>query len=519
MPKRNTKKQKKKSSNVKRNNSVRVVVQQTKSKQKAPVVQVIESAKSKNHSLVGGKFPAAIQRSLIHDGGIWNEETRNVSKMILSGEDKFHAGLLGSLIDPSRPFPLPSPGSSPFSSVIQNQGMTTDAYGTSAPTSSSNPFVSSEARGTTIPQYTSAGTMLGRYSRYSGRVVATLETVTDSAGQLEVWFFHDPTSLQFPVSAIIPSTSGNYTGMTRLINLPWTSNPYPFNKTYVPELGSNPGTDLEQKNMYYEGGALMHVHTINQNAYLSVSYQTRTGDNTYDRFVDTLPTLWTTADPGNALYLSDTPEMATGAISMYTGTTWHMGTNLHSAIPDEDTAKFATSEIFRRCWASGGPFIRALVRTTNGTGGASGPVQFSISLLTWNATAPNAPEVASSMPFETVPVETPCWARALRTRGTVYKGPVNNMADKLWTRQLEKIPASIIPSTPLTRAILSNPRKVIPAVVNQPIQEIRSKSNWMDAVKSAAVSAAPSVGQWLFSQAKNILPEVLEALPFGLSLL
>lgn len=196
-----------------------------------------------------------------------------------------------------------------------------------------------------------------------------------------------------------------------------------------------------------------------------------------------------------------------------------MGTNLHSAIPDEDTAKFATSEIFRRCWASGGPFIRALVRTTNGTGGASGPVQFSISLLTWNATAPNAPEVASSMPFETVPVETPCWARALRTRGTVYKGPVNNMADKLWTRQLEKIPASIIPSTPLTRAILSNPRKVIPAVVNQPIQEIRSKSNWMDAVKSAAVSAAPSVGQWLFSQAKNILPEVLEALPFGLSLL
>lgn len=514
MPKRNTKQKK---SSTKRNNSVKVVVQQTKPKPKAKPV-IISNKSSKSGPVVGGKFNPAIHRTLIHDGGIWNSETREISKMILSGEDKFHAGLLGSLLDPSRPFPLPSPGSSPFSSFIQNQGLVSDAYGTGGAMQTVNPFVNTEARGTTQPQFTSGGTMLGRYSRYSGRVVATLETVTDANGQLEVWFFHDPTSLVFPISIIVPSTSGTYTGMTRLVNYPWTSNPYPFNKTFTPEYGDHPGTSLEQENMYFEGGALMHVHTINQNAYLSVSYQTRTGDNTYDRFVDSLPTLWTTPDPGQPLYLSDTPEQATGAISMYTGTTWHMGTTFNT-LPDEDSARFATSEKFRRCWATGGPFIRAIVRTTNGTGGASGPVQFSVSLLTWNATAPNAPEVASAMPFETVPVECPSWARALRTRGLVYKGAVNNMADKLWTRQLEKIPVSINPSTPLTRAVMTNPRKVIPAIVNQPIQEIRSKSNWMDSLKSAAVAAAPSVGQWLFAQAKNILPEVLEALPFGLSLL
>jgi hypothetical protein len=346
-----------------------------------------------------------------------------------------------------------------------------------------------------------------------------LETVTDVNGQLEVWFYYDPTSLVHPISVIVPSTSGNYTGMTRLVNYTWTSNPYPFNKQYEPEAGDHPACDIEQLNMYYVGGALLHVHTINQNAYLSVSYQTRTGDNTYDRFVDSLPNLWQTADPGAALFLSDTPEMATGAVSLYTGTTWHMGTNMHIPLATEDDAKFYQSECFRRCWATGGPFIRALVRTTNGTGGASGPVQFSVSLLTWNATAPNAPDVASSMPFETVPVEMPTWGRALRTRGTVYKGQVSNMADKLWSRQLEKIPATIMPNTPMTRAIVMNPRKVLPAVINQPVVESKAKSNWMETLKGAALAAAPSVGQWLLSQAKNILPEVLEALPFGLSLL
>lgn len=470
----------------------------------------------------GGRFNAAIARTIARDGGSWDRNTKAVKSLIVSGEDRFHAGLLGSLLDPSRPFPLPSPGSSPFSSISQTYGLTFDMYGTGATPNNANPFFSTEARGSTRPQYTSAGAMLGRYSRYSGRVVGTLETTTNASGQLEVWFFHDPTSLDFPVVAIVPSVTGNYLGMTRLQNYTWTSNPYPFEKLYENENGSNPGTRLEQLNTYYEGGSLLHVHTLNPNAYLSVSYQTRTGDNTYDRFIDTVPELWSTADPGSALYLSDTPETATGAISMYTGMTWHMGSAF--AIADsEDGARFSTSEYFRRVWAYGGPFVRALVRTTNGSGGAAGPVQFSVNLLTWNATAPNSPGVASSMPLETVPVEMPTWARALRTRGMIYKGPINNLADKLWSRQLEKIPQTIVPNTPMTRAIISNPSAVLPTVVQHPVLENHAKNNWIDTLRGVASIAAPSVGSWIANAAKSVLPEALESLssliPIGLAMI
>ena len=225
-----------------------------------PAIKVYKPPKEAQPT-VGGKFPAIVARTLANEGSDWNTASKLVGKLILSGEDRFHASFIGSLLDPSKAYPLPSPGTNPFSTDYF--GLVGGSYGTilnSTPAAvDANPYWTTETRGTTSPQYTAAGPMVGRYSRYSGRVVATLETVTDASGQLEIWFAHDSTSLDYPVIAFVPSVSGNYTGMTRISSYAWTSNPFPFNKAVFPEVGDNPATDIDVKNMYYEGGSMLSV--------------------------------------------------------------------------------------------------------------------------------------------------------------------------------------------------------------------------------------------------------------------
>jgi len=462
------------------------------------------------------------------DGEAWSGRTKRVHRMILGLEDKFHAALLANLFDASKPFPLPSPGATPFNSFTGVLGgLINEALGTqTGSVDSGNKWNSTEAHGTTTPQYTGGGAMIGRYSRYSGRAIATVETTTDANGRAEIWFCHDPFNVEFPLVVFKPSVSGDYTGMTRLVNAGWTSNPYPLATSYVDEGGSGPGLKVEQRNIYYEGGSMLHVHTLNKNAYLSVSYQTRTGNNSYDRFIDTLPSLWTTADPGSALNLSDTPEEADGCISMYTGTTWSKGVSFKSQ-GDEPGSQFQVSEYFRRTWALGAPWVRALVRTTNAGVAATGSVQFSINLLSWVATAPSDPALASSMPLETVPVVFPTWGRAMRTRGQNYKGKTDPVS-AIWSRQINKIPSTMIPTTPMTRAILENPTTLVPQIVMKSDGDssaARSGGSFFDTLGNVvngiasfanfASQAAPAIGRMIggAGRAAPIVEELAEAAP------
>jgi len=465
--------------------------------------------KTQRSDLPQPKLPRRLVATLKSETTPWRPQTRRLDDLVIGIEDKFHSSLLANVLDPSLPFPLPSPQMDPYASVVGNSGFNNYALGNIA-SIVQNDFKNSEVRGTTAPDYTAAGTGIGRYSRFSGKSIGTLETITDPNGQLEVWFCHDPFNLEDPVICFVPSTSGNYTGMNRLQTMRWTSHPFPLWRNYVQEDGSNPGLDIESNNLYYEGGSMLHVHTLNKNAYLTVSYQTRTGKNMQDRFVDSLPQLWTTTDPGAPLSLTDTPSEARGAISMYTGSVWSQGVRLHSA-QDEGDAQFGYSETFRRCWASGAPWIRAVCRTTNAGVAATGSVQFSISLLTWNATAPRDPSLAASMPLETVPLPIPSWLRAMRTRGAIYNGQKDNLFENIWNSQVERIQQSMIPSTPMTREIIRRPETLAHVVAkstgDSPSSSNKS-TNWLE-------TASNIVGKGLsfISFLSNLAKPVMRAAP------
>jgi hypothetical protein len=473
---------------------------------------------SKRSPLPRPRIPDRIINTSRKEATPWNRQTKALNSLIVGIEDRFHASLLANVFDPSLPFPLPGPNTDPYSSSLGNAGATTLALGNVVSNTNGDPFVNQENRGSTFPNYTAGGSGIGRYARFSGKSISTLETVTDANGALEIWFCHDPFNIDTPVIAFVPATDGNYTGMVRLQSLAWTSNPYPFERNFYPEAGNSPGLDIDNLNLYYEGGSMLHVHTINKNAYLTVSYQTRTGDNTQDRFVDQVNELWSTADPVSPLTLTDTPTMARGAISMYTGTTWSMGTRMSSAISDEDGSKYAYSEYFRRTWALGAPWIRALVRTT-APSAVSAPVQFSISLLSWNATAPKHASTSASMPFETIPLSCPTWMRPLRTRGSVYNGN-DSVTTNIWKRQLRTIETSMIPTTPMTRALVSNPT-VLPKVISHSTGDSSSSNkphHWYDTLSSIA-NTATSVLPWLMNIGKAarsagpVVTEIAELAP------
>lgn len=470
----------------------------------------------------------------------WKRQTLAIRSLITSIEDRYHSSLLSSVFDPSKPYPLPSPGTYAFSAYNgQMLGATIQALGnlTANVPATVNNWYNTESRGTTLPQYSSAGSMVGRYTRFSGKAITTISTQTDATGNLEVWFCHDPFNLEYPVIVFVPSTTGDYTGMTRLASVPWTSDPFPLTKSYQDESGSNPGLKIEERNLYFEGGSMLDVHTLNTNAFLQVSYQTRTGMNVTDRFVDTLPTLWTTSDPGQSLSMTDYPKRATGAISLYNGTVWSMGVSFAIAA-DENDAKFGYSEYFRRCWASGANWIRAKVQTTNNGAPTAGAVSFSVTFLSWNATAPSSPSLAGSMPNETVPVESPTWMRTLRTRGNIYKDDAD--MTEIWRSQLDRIPTAVVPSTPLTRQLITAPAQTMQAIRAAPIAEPESHSTWstttsaprrggldmflerMGGVGNAiggVLNAGRAIGNFIGSGVARAAPEIEEIVEGGLPLL
>jgi hypothetical protein len=344
-----------------------------------------------------------------------------------------------------------------------------------------------EARGTTTNTVAEEGTVaISRYARFSGRAVGVIETQTDANGNAEVWIFVDPTDLIQPVKVIqvhAPIDS-NYTDMTIVGHLSWSSDPYPFAKAVVAEAGDTPCTGLDTLNSYYLGGACLEVTTLNKSAYLSTAYQTRTGDNTPDRFMSDLPTLWATSEPTAPLGLRDTPVTCMGAVSAYTGASWHVGTApmTHEFLDDE---KYYVSSGFRRCWAFGAPWIRVLVRTTNLAAG-SGPCQFNVTYNCWAGTAPITAALASSQPFETVPLEPPTWLRALKTRGCHFKDSSKLEHYHEMMRQMSlRIPAGMAGDTPLQRAIVANPKQTLPALLAAPAVEKPAKSgSWVNDVES-----------------------------------
>jgi len=413
-----------------------------------------------------------------------SQDTIRLDALIVSSLDRFHVALLQSLFVPAQPFPLPGihlygiPNALQFGDTASPNGV---QWG-SPPTREGifNPTI--EVRGSTINRAVGEGTVaVARYGRFSGKTATTVETTTDSNGMAEIWFFADPTDLVNPVRVIKVSNSmSNYTDLVVIQSLEWQANPYPYTKAYVPEAGDNPCTETEYHNVYYTGAAALMVTTLNANAFLSTAYQVRNGDNVPDRFNDELGALWTTPEPAANLGMSDTPTTGQGALSLYTGASWHAGTR---SVPSESGAalSFAVSGSFRRCWAMGAPFVRVIVRTQSNGIPAAGPVQFNVRFNCWAGTAPQDLSLAASQPFETVPFESPSWLRVVKTRGAVFPSAKMEIQYGEMVRSMAmRIPEGMVGATPLERSLISSPAATMKHVLRAPVSEVQNQPSWFD---------------------------------------
>lgn len=394
----------------------------------------------------------SLVRALQRDGANHNKQSTALLRVLKTDYDRFEAAVLLNLFDVSRPFPLPSPSlagfSSPSSLFISSlpDGI--------VPGTGALPFGNTEARGTTVNGASIDGAVaLGRYDRFFGRSTNTLSVSVPANGAVEVWFCHDPTNLINPVIAFTPGTA-NYTTISRLGSFGWSSDPYPFSEVYVNEAGDNPCTAIENTNIYYTGGVMLQVEHLNPSAYLTVAYQTRTGLNENERFVGTLPDLWATADPAYPLALRDLPTAARGAMCLYTGSQWHLGTKVSDSATTEGALQFFYSAYFRRCWSMGAPWVRAIVRNAN-TSDQPTDVQFAITLLSWNATAPVSQSISGAMPYQTVPATIPAYVRQLRTRGSVYTAVNGGLVDTTMT-MLSRVPPSIFGGNSKVSDLMAN---------------------------------------------------------------
>lgn len=395
----------------------------------------------------------AVVRALDRDGANHNRNSLALLRVLKTDYDRFEAAVLLNLFDVSRPFPLPSPSLAGFASPA-SLFTATSPDGITPIAGSNLPFTSTELRGSTVNGASVDGSIaLGRYDRFFGRSTNTLTVEVPSNGTVEVWFACDPTALNQPVLAFVPSTGG-YTSINRLASFGWSSDPYPFAQTFVNEAGSNPCAALETQNIYFTGGEMLQVEHLNPSAYLTVAYQTRTGLNENERFIGSLPDLWSTADPAQPLALRDLPTAGRGAMCLYTGSQWHLGTDVSSAATTENDLQFYYSGYFRRCWSMGAPWVRAIVRNAN-TSAAPSEVQFAITLLTWNASAPVNQAISGSMPYQTVPATMPSYVRQLRTRGSVYTAINGGLVDTTMT-MLSRIPPTIFGGTSKVSDLMAN---------------------------------------------------------------
>lgn len=414
-----------------------------------------------------------------------NSHASSLRSLLMTVEDQLHGAILNNVYEPSRIFPLPSiymPGTegsslfaaeSTYGGSVLNPVLATPAVIDipPVPTVVANGI---DSRSQTYIMPTSGGDLLqNRYATFNGKSISTIELLTDANGELDVWFCHNPYYTDQPVVIFSPNdvVGGNYTNMTIHSRPPWTSDPFVFAKIMqAPQQGGGtpindlPTCFMDGYNYYYPGSSYLQVETLNKNAWLSTSYQTRTGGNTVHRFNDSINGLYNSLDPGAPLMLLDQPSQADGAISVYMGQQWGQGKGGYSS-PDVNNIKWQVNQYFRECWGLGAPWIRCVVRSQSSGALAAGPVQFKITLLTWLGIAPQQQAVAGACPMETVPFPLPTWARVLRTRGITYS--VNSVGEAVANMQLattRSLSSVVSGSTPLQRAIASAPVSTVAAI-------------------------------------------------------
>lgn len=483
--------------------SVRKSSQRSKSR-KAPrrnasagnrVKVVIEE---KDHPVL---LPAPLMHSKIvdsvrQDGLSIQDAGQNVlglHSVLTSAHDKFQLAVLRSLFEPTRPYPIPG---------IRKAGMfgpdTTETY--SSGVVELNDFITkrAEARGTTI-HYTNPieeSVIMGRYARFNGRCVTTYTFNTNSNGEGEYWIFHDPTELDYPIVALDMTTnpSPNYTKLVVAARTQWTSNPYPLARSYSSELGDHAVENQDNASLYFTGSAVLAVSTLNKTSYMSTAYQVRTGDNVIDRMYDQVDFYNGTSAADNAGW-TDTTTEGMGAISMYNGESWRVGTAFINTVSDPDDIKFWASHLLNRCWVMGAPFVRVVVRTNNAGTPASSTVQFSVALNVWTCTAPIDVKVAGGMPLETVPFPSPTWLRAVKTRGAVATDSRMDKAFQAAARKAaSRIPEGILGTTPFERMLAAKPAKVIEhAMKTETSEKSAGNSNGFLSFLDKVANMVPSI--------------------------
>jgi len=384
------------------------------------------------------------------------------------------------LYSPNAQFPLPAlyrPGlttGEPFSSSNAGPPLNVpdgDAKSSIGTRPTRVPFAEwLETRGTTFhPTATDSDALTSRYVAYQGRALNTFKFTTDANGDADIWVFHDPTDIGVPFQIIQtpPVVFGDYSDLPAAQQGVWDNDPYMLAHHYYPVGGDHPDLQADAANLYFTGGASLEVNTINKSAFLAVSYQTRTGTNTVNRFMNDLELLWSMADPSQPLNLTDQPEEADGALSLYTGTQWHMGATALPEIADPLTVQFGLSGSSRRCWSMGAPWVRLVVRTTSGGIPGAGSVQFNVAFHTWIGIAPCLPAFAGACPHETVPFPMPTWISAVHVRGTVWKGKTRNKEyAELASSTALRVPRAVSATTPLLRAVAAAPVQTVASAHN-----------------------------------------------------
>lgn len=478
--------------------------------------QAKESEKTESMPMIPApRVPSRIANAILKEG-MSRSDTPLAAKWatgLSTAYDRFQLGLLHSLFEPARPFPAPgirrSGVQGPTTSDFQASGNT---WGTSAITAGF-----AEIRGTTYHWGSNEeSVVIGRYVRFNGKAVHTVEYTTNASGEAEFWFLHDPTDMTKPILVldIKDSVAGNYTDITVLDALPYTANPYALQQIRVQELGDNPVEEVDTLSLYYEGSSALTVTTLNQNAFLSTAYQTRTGDNTVDwMYQRTYP--WAPPRPSDNLGWTDSPQTAGGALSLYTAETWHLGTRMIDGTTG-DSLKFWASHLVQRCWQLGAPFIRVVVRTQSNGSPAPGPVQFNVVLNNWVCSAPMGPAAAGGMPLETVPFASPSWLRVVKTRGAVsVDGKMEKAFQDAVRSSLARVPSNVAGTSQVERALAVAPAEVLTRAAVTPVSEVPAKSTWVDWAEKA-INHAPSILSGL-KKAVEVGASLLAGGPAGLA--
>lgn len=445
------------------------------------------------------------------EGGILprnlTQEQRMLAQLIRTLNDGFFASLILNSHDPSRQFPLPGlymPGldrdamtaaesqmlSGIEQMVLTYQGATGAQFPIQRPLGPYAPQI----RGSTGAWSTQGSDILtARYQTFNGKTVFTVETMSSATGELDIFFVANPYYSDPPVLVFTAGNGGNYTFLNIVSEPAYTSNPFILNDAYVTgqqnmptnpalPLNDNPTCLVDKVNYVFPGSTTLKVETLNRNAWLSTSYQTRNNTNWIHRFTDNPGDIYVD-DPSANLGLLDQPVSADGAISSFQGQQWGRPKRIDRTVSG-DAARWQAHAYWVDAWAMGAPWVRCVARTQPGGAGGTGPVQFSVTLHSWIGLAPLTMSAAGACPKETLPYAMPTWSRALRTRGTVFTSAgTASLSYTLFNQGLSALPQALVPNSPLTTALATNPHAVGQAIVNNagPSQS----TNWVQRANDA----------------------------------